>query len=101
MRPGAFGPEPYRPADPADGLFRLLEGSLTADWDLAYEQLRVPVLLMTGRHDRVFYVAEDFAALAARIPEHRSVVFDDAGHLIPIERPAAFAAALLEFAHTL
>jgi pimeloyl-ACP methyl ester carboxylesterase len=29
------------------------------------------------------------------------VVFDDAGHLIPIERPAAFAAALLEFARTL
>ena len=101
MRASAFGPEPYRPADPADGLFRLLEGSLAADWDLAYERLRVPVLLMTGRHDRVFYVAEDFTALAARIAQHRSVVFDDAGHLIPVERPAAFAAALLEFAHTL
>lgn len=101
MRAGVFGPEPYRAADPADGLFRLLEGSLAADWDLPYERLRVPVLLMTGRHDRVFYVAEDFEAAAARIPDGRRVVFDDAGHLIPIERPAAFSAALLAFAQTL
>jgi len=58
----------------------------------------VPVLIMTGLHDRVFYVPADVEQLTARIPEHRTVTFADAGHLIPVERPRAFADALLAFA---
>ena len=101
MRPAIFSGEPYTPMDPKEGLMRLMEGSLEADWDLPYEKLQVPVLLLTGLHDRVFRVAEDVAALAARIPRRKSLVFDDAGHLIPMERPAKFTAALLDFAETL
>ncbi|OGL19816.1 MAG: hypothetical protein A3F92_15785 [Candidatus Rokubacteria bacterium RIFCSPLOWO2_12_FULL_71_22] len=98
MRAGAFSGGPYRPMAPTDGLFRLLAGSLAADWDFPWERLAVPVLIMTGLHDRVFYVAADVEELAARIPRYRAVAFPDAGHLIPIERPRAFAAALLDFA---
>lgn len=101
MRAAIFSGEPYAPMDPGDGLMRLMQGSLEADWDLPYENLQVPVLLLTGLHDRVFRVDEDVAALAARIPRRRSIVFEDAGHLIPVERPAKFAAALLEFAESL
>jgi pimeloyl-ACP methyl ester carboxylesterase len=53
---------------------------------------------MTGLHDRVFYVAADVAELAGRIRQLERVDFPDAGHLIPVERPAAFANALREFA---
>lgn len=101
MRPAILSGEPYAPMDPKDGLMRLMEGSLEADWDLPYEKLRVPVLLLTGLHDRVFRVDEDVAALAARIASRKSIVFEDAGHLIPAERPAKFTAALLDFAGTL
>ena len=101
MRDGIFTGAPFAPSDPSDGLFRLMEGSLATDWDFPYEKLQVPVLLMTGLHDRVFRVQEDVDALAARIRTRTSVVFEDAGHLIPVERPAKFTADLLAFAATL
>ena len=88
----------YSPADPADGLFQLLAQSLATDWDFPYERLALPVLSLTGVYDRVFRVDADKAELAARIADHREVIFDNAGHLIPVERPAAFTAALLDFA---
>jgi 3-oxoadipate enol-lactonase len=98
MRAGVFGAEPYQPMDRADGLYRLIEGSLAADWNFPWEKLKLPVLSMTGLHDRVFYVAAEVEALAARIARLQRVEFRDAGHLIPIERPQAFARSLLEFA---
>ncbi|HAM57814.1 MAG: hypothetical protein A2X51_00550 [Candidatus Rokubacteria bacterium GWC2_70_24] len=97
MRPGAFSSTPYQAMAPADGLFRLMAGSLAADWAFPWERLAVPVLIMTGLHDRVFYVPADVEALAARIPDRRVITFADAGHLIPMERPGAFAEALLDF----
>jgi 3-oxoadipate enol-lactonase len=101
MRPSIMTGEAFTAMDPADGLMRLMEGSLETDWDFPYERLRMPVLLMTGLHDRVFRVEKDVTDLAARIPKRREMVFADAGHLIPLERPEKFAAALLEFAATL
>ena len=101
MRDTVLTGEPFEPADPADGLFRLMEGSLATDWDFPYEQLQVPTLVMTGLHDRVFRIQDDVESLSVRIRDCQSMVFEDAGHLIPIERPAGFAAGLLEFAQTL
>jgi len=101
MRGGVFAPEPYQPMDRADGLYRLIEGSLATDWNFPWDRLRLPVLSMTGLHDRVFYVAEDVEALAARIAGLKRIEFRDAGHLIPVERPRAFAEALLSFARQL
>ncbi|MDP6812565.1 MAG: alpha/beta hydrolase [Alphaproteobacteria bacterium] len=94
----AFEAGPFESMDPNDGLFRLMAESTATDWDFPYEKLSVPVLLMTGRHDRVFYVAEDVAELAGRIADVREVVFEDAGHLIPVERPERFTKELLAFA---
>jgi 3-oxoadipate enol-lactonase len=98
MRPAIMTGEPFAPMEAGDGLLRLMEGSLETDWDFPYDKLRMPVLVMTGLHDRVFRVEQDVAALAARIPKRRELVFADAGHLIPVERPEKFTQALLEFA---
>jgi len=98
MRPSIMTGNAFVPMDPADGLMRLMEGSLETDWDFPYEKLRLPVLLMTGLHDRVFRVEKDVAELAGRIATRRELVFSDAGHLIPAERPEQFGAALLAFA---
>lgn len=92
---------PYAPIDPADGGYRLMVESVATDWDFPWETLKVPAQIMVGLHDRVFYVAGDVDELSARIPTTTRVDFPDAGHLIPIERPAAFTEALLDFAKTL
>ena len=98
MRPSIMTGDAFAPMGPADGLMRLMEGSLETGWDFPYERLSLPVLIMTGLHDRVFRIDKDVAELAARIPKRRELVFSDAGHLIPVERPEKFSAALLEFA---
>jgi len=98
MRDGCLAPSPYAAMDPAHGLFNLMQHAGAAGWDLAYESLDLPVLIMTGLQDRVFYVADDVAALAARIPQPHMVEMSDAGHLIPLERPESTARALLQFA---
>ncbi len=47
-----------------------------------------PVLLMTGSEDHLSTEAAH-AAIAARIPDARSVVLFGAGHLLPFEQPQA------------
>jgi len=69
-----------------------------ADWDLPYESLRPPVLVMTGLQDRVFFDAADVDSLAARLPDGRRIDLADAGHMIPAERPEALIGHLLAWA---
>ena len=101
MRPNCLKDEAYRPLDAASGPMKLLAEGSAADWDLPYEALSLPVLVMSGLRDRVFYDAEDVAALRARLPDAQEIVMPDAGHLIPMERGAATAEALLDFAERL
>ena len=91
----------FAPLDPKDGMFRLMAGSGEADWDLPYEDLDLPVLVMTGEHDRLFRIDADVTELTARLPQATSVRFSDAGHLIPAEQPEAFIRELLTFAEGL
>ena len=93
-----FSDEPYDAPPETDGLLRLMEGSLETDWDFAYERLDLPVLLLTGAHDRVFRIEADVAELKARLPDAQEKVYPDAGHLIPLENPARFSDDLLAFA---
>lgn len=53
---------------------------------------------MTGLQDRVFHEAAAVESLSARLPRARRIDLDDAGHLIPLERPAETVQALVEFA---
>jgi 3-oxoadipate enol-lactonase len=101
MRSNAFGAAPYQPLRAEEGLYRLFESSLGADWNLPWERLALPVLNLTGPHDRLFFVAEDVEALAARLPDAKQKVFAGSGHMIPVEQPREFAGELLEFAQAL
>ena len=101
MRGLCLKEEPYEPLDPRSGPMLLLAEAGKADWDLPYESLELPVLVMTGLRDRVFYDAEDVAALLARLPDVREMTMADAGHLIPMERGAETTRALLDFARGL
>jgi len=88
----------YAPIDQATGTYNLLSSARTSDWDIPYESLKVPVLVITGIHDRVFRDPPVVDRLAGRIPNATRVDFDDAGHMVPVEQPAKLAAAMIDFA---
>jgi 3-oxoadipate enol-lactonase len=95
-------PEPYEPMALDSGRYKLLaEAGRSADWEVPYESLQLPVLVVTGLQDRVFLDLNVVDELFARLPDARRVDMDDAGHLIPMERPQALAGALLDFAREL
>ena len=96
-------PDPaYEPIDPKSGAYKLLaEAGRTADWDLPYENLDLPTLVITGLQDHVFLDRDDVERLCSRLPRARRIDMRDAGHLIPAEQPEALAEALLIFAKEL
>jgi pimeloyl-ACP methyl ester carboxylesterase len=100
-RDGAFKNEPYQPLTPDQGHYRLLRDCRSADWNVAYETLDLPVLVLTGLQDDMFLNLDDVADYAGRLPRARRVDFPDAGHMLPLERPRAFTEALLKFAQEL
>jgi pimeloyl-ACP methyl ester carboxylesterase len=88
----------YEPLATGSGPYKLLaEAGRDADWDIPYEQLQLPTLVITGLQDHVFLEREVVDELFARLPQGRRFEIIDAGHLIPNERPEALADILLNF----
>lgn len=56
--------------------------------------IRVPTLVACGRDD-AWSPLPQHRDIAALVPGSRLVVFDDCGHMAPMERPEAVAAALI------
>ncbi|MFH1242218.1 MAG: alpha/beta hydrolase [Pseudomonadota bacterium] len=100
-RPNFFKSGPYNPIDKQSGHYNLIFHSKEADWDLPYEHLTLPTLVITGLQDRIFYDQKVLGDLFTRLPQARRIDFPDAGHLIPAERPEALAEALLDFSREL
>ncbi len=95
IKPGAS----YSPLDPSSGHYKLLaEAGRTADWNLPYEKITLPTLVITGLQDHVFLEREVVAELFTRLPAARRLDMTQAGHLIPAERPQLLTDALLDFA---
>lgn len=101
MRTACLGPDGYTGMDAGEGAMQLMAHAREVDWDFPYDRLELPVLVMSGLLDRVFYNAADVAELKDRIADVREVEFADAGHLIPIERGLRTAVALENFAREL
>ncbi len=97
-RPGFLAEDPYEPMDAGHGHVKLMAAGGTTDWDLPYEKLTLPTLVISGLQDRVFFDAGDVSELFARLPDGRRVDWDDAGHLLPAERPEKLSALLTDFA---
>ena len=88
--------------DQAGGPYKLLsEAGRSADWDVVYENIEVPVLVVTGLQDHVFREPDAIDHLFSRLPKGRKIDFADAGHLIPAERPEKLADTILTFAEGL
>lgn len=91
-------PEGYEPIEPDDGHYNLLKNAGSADWDQPYEDLKLPVLVITGLQDQVFFNKENVEQLYLRLPDARHIKFANAGHMIPAERPVELVDHLLTFA---
>jgi pimeloyl-ACP methyl ester carboxylesterase len=87
----------YTPMEPNSGPMNLVTHMGTTSWDVAYENINVPALVITGLHDRVFYDAVVFEELYALIPNASRVDMDHVGHMIPVEDPDALVKAILNF----
>jgi 3-oxoadipate enol-lactonase len=87
-------------ATPIDGLRFTLSEVLAKRKSLfrltsALKRVKAPTLVMTGQRD---YVCSKAARLmAATIPNAALKFIANSGHMAPLEQPAAFSAALLEF----
>ncbi|WP_108661366.1 alpha/beta fold hydrolase [Acuticoccus kandeliae] len=87
----------YAPLDPAHGHANLMRHSVATDWGFDWASLDLPVLSITGMQDRVFRDPEVIDRLFARLPDARREDWEDAGHLLPLERPEPLADSLAEF----
>jgi pimeloyl-ACP methyl ester carboxylesterase len=65
-------------------------------WDLPYERIGVPTLVIEGGADKL-KPAGWAAEIAERLPDGRSLVIDGAGHCPQIEQPARVNEILLDF----
>lgn len=94
----ALNPENYVPADQSSGAFGLLSQGASADWNVPWHDVAVPVTVITGLQDRVFYVEPDVADIVAQMSLAKRVDVADAGHMVPLERADAVSDALLQLA---
>ena len=89
---------PYAPLDPEHGHANLMRNSVDTRWDFDWSSLDLPVLSITGLHDRVFRDPEVIDRLFSLLPDARREDWDNAGHLLPLERPERLAESLARFA---
>ena len=88
----------YTALEPTSGHYKLLaEAGRNSDWNIPYEQLTLPTLVITGLQDHVFLEKNVVDSLYDRIPDARRIDMSNAGHLIPAEQPEALAATLISF----
>ncbi len=90
--------ENYKPLDKNDGILKLMEGSLSANWSFDWSKINIPTLVMTGYLDKMFRISEDIEELLKKIKNPIRVDLPNCGHLIPLEEPEIFSNHIIEFA---
>ena len=101
MKPKALNPKAFSPMDRTSGTFKLIEGSLSADWNFDWSKIDIPALVITGHKDGVFRVSEDIDNLSLKMINVRRVEMPNYGHLIPLEAPEDFTKEINNFAEEL
>ena len=91
----------YEPLDPTHGHMNLMRNAAQTEWDIPYENLTLPTLVITGLQDRVFLDVEVVDRLFDRLADARREDWSDAGHLLPLEKPDALVDSLARFGQEL
>lgn len=89
--------EPYAPLPNGHPRNRISHGSRHVDWDFPWETIDLPVLVMTGLHDRLFRVQEDVDEIVKCIANSEVINFPDEGHALHTENPTRFVDELAGF----
>ena len=97
LKNNALRPENYKGLQNNDGINKLMKGGFTANWDFQWSDLNIPIMVMTGHHDKVFRVAEDINELIDKMKKVIRIEITDCGHLIPLEKPELFSYHLQGF----
>jgi pimeloyl-ACP methyl ester carboxylesterase len=97
MEPNALNPKNYKGLDESSGIFKLMEGSLTANWDVDWSKIHIPTLIMTGHYDKVFRIPGDIDEICNTMKNIERVEFPECGHLIPMENPNELAEKINQF----
>ena len=101
VKTNALDFENYKPLQKNDGIFKLMEGSLSADWSFDWSKINVPTLVMTGHLDKMFRIPEDIEELEKKIKNSKTIELPNCGHLIPLEEPEEFSDHIIKFAKNL
>lgn len=96
MRPN-FLKGAYEPLPPEHGHMNLMRNSPATDWDFEWASLDLPVLSITGEHDRIFRDPAVIDELFALLPDGEREEWSDCGHLVPLERPEKMIGSLKRF----
>lgn len=92
-------PPSYEPLSREHGHYKLLNAAgRLSDWDLSYEDLRLPCLVLTGLQDHVFLELDAVEELSSRLPNMKRIDVKEAGHLLPAEVPEKLVSILSKFA---
>ncbi len=59
VRSNALVFENYKPPEKHDGMLKLMEGSLSANWSFDWSKINIPTLVMTGHLDKMFGIQEE------------------------------------------
>ena len=101
IKSNALDFENYKPLDKSDGILKLMEGSLLANWSFDWSKISVPTLVMTGHLDRMFRIPEDVEELVKKIKDPIIIELPSCGHLIPLEEPELIADYIIKFTKNL
>ena len=93
--------ENYKPLEKNDGILKLMEGSLSANWSFDWSKIIIPTLVMTGHLDKMFRIPEDVKDLVKKIKNRKTIELPNCGHLIPLEEPEKFSDIIVKFAKNL
>ena len=75
-------PQSYIPLEKDSGHFKLLsEAGRSSNWDVPYEDLKLPCLIITGLQDHVFLDLKVVDSYFSRLPTGQRIDFPEAGHL--------------------
>lgn len=97
LRSSHLSDEGYTPWPEDHPRRRLAEQVKQADWDIPWQELKLPVLIFTGLHDRLFRIQQDVDELTALLPDSTTVTYPDGGHSLQAEYPQRFVADLIQF----
>ena len=101
VKTNALNFENYKPLDKNDGMLKLMQGSLSANWSFDWSKINVPTLIMTGHLDKMFRIPEDIEELVKKIKNPITLELTSCGHLIPLEEPEQFSDHITKFAKNL